>query len=155
MVSGSVVRRSRCKPGSMRRVRPLVGGMALTLRYSSKCRLRPLSVYSIVFCKTRVKLERRLRHPITSHHRNVERKGGIMRFYEGDHAYEVEPIRDPSTQLRIGWRYKVYRIRPDDQLLQSGEAPTQEEAESAGRKALGRVSKAERKGENPEDERAA
>ena len=59
-----------------------------------------------------------------------------MRFYEGDHAYEIEPVRDPATQLRTGWRYNVYRIRPDHQLLRSGEVPTQQEAESAGRKAL-------------------
>lgn len=59
-----------------------------------------------------------------------------MRFYEDDHAYEIEPVRDPATQLCTGWRYNVYRIRPDHQLLRSGEAPTQQEAESAGRKVL-------------------
>ena len=59
-----------------------------------------------------------------------------MRFYEDDHAYEIEPVRDPATQLCTGWRYNVYRIRPDHQLLRSGKAPTQQEAESAGRKAL-------------------
>jgi hypothetical protein len=63
-------------------------------------------------------------------------KDGIMRFYEGDHAYEIEPVRDPATQLCKGWRYNVYRIRPDHQLLRSGEVPTQQEAESAGKKAL-------------------
>lgn len=66
-----------------------------------------------------------------------------MRFYEDDHAYEVEPVRDPATQLCTGWRYNVYRIRPDDKLLRSGEAPTQQEAEIAGRKALGSVLKQE------------
>ena len=59
-----------------------------------------------------------------------------MRFYEDDHAYEVEPVRDPATQLCTGWRYNVYRIRPDDKLLSSGEASTKQEAEVAGRKAL-------------------
>ena len=62
-----------------------------------------------------------------------------MRFYEDDHAYEIEPVRDPATQLRTGWRYNVYRIRPDQKLLRSGEAPTQKEAEIAGRKALASV----------------
>ena len=62
-----------------------------------------------------------------------------MRFYEGDHAYEIEPVRDPATQLCTGWRYNVYRIRPEHKLLGSGEAPTQEEAEIAGRKALASV----------------
>lgn len=66
-----------------------------------------------------------------------------MRFYEDDHAYEVEPIRDPATQLCTGWRYKVYRIRPDDKLLTSGEAPTQQEAINAGRKALASLLKQE------------
>lgn len=27
-----------------------------------------------------------------------------MRFYEGDHAYEVERVLDPATQLYTGWR---------------------------------------------------
>jgi hypothetical protein len=70
-------------------------------------------------------------------------KDGIMRFYEGDHAYEIEPVRDPATQLCKGWRYNVYRIRPDHQLLRSGEAPTQQEAESAGRKALASLTRRE------------
>lgn len=48
-----------------------------------------------------------------------------MRFYEDDHAYEIDPVRDPATQLYIGWRYNIYRIRPDQKLLRSGEAPTQ------------------------------
>jgi hypothetical protein len=63
-------------------------------------------------------------------------KDGIMRFYEDDHAYEIEPVRDPATQLCTGWRYNVYRIRPDHKLLRCGEASTKEEAEVAGRKAL-------------------
>jgi hypothetical protein len=62
-----------------------------------------------------------------------------MRFYEGDHAYEVERVLDPATQLYTGWRYKVYRVRPGHELLRSGEAPTQEEAQEAGRKALAAV----------------
>ena len=59
-----------------------------------------------------------------------------MRIYEGDHAYEIERILDPTTQLYKGWRYNVYRVRPTQQLLRSGEADTQEDAELAGRKAL-------------------
>ena len=62
-----------------------------------------------------------------------------MRFYEGDHAYEVERVLDPATQLYTGWRYKVYRVRPSHELLRSGEAPTQEEAEEAGKQALAAV----------------
>jgi hypothetical protein len=59
-----------------------------------------------------------------------------MRFYEGDHAYEVERVLDPATQLYTGWRFKIYRVRPSHELLRSGEASTQEEAEDAGKKAL-------------------
>jgi len=62
-----------------------------------------------------------------------------MRFYEGDYAYEVEPIRDAATQLQTGWRYNIYRIRPDQQLLRSGTAQTQQEAEKAGRTELASV----------------
>lgn len=68
-----------------------------------------------------------------------------MRFYEGDHAYEVERVLDPATQLFTGWRYKIYRVRPNHELLRSGEAPTREEAERAGRKALDALIKAEGK----------
>jgi len=68
-----------------------------------------------------------------------------MRFYEGDHAYEIERVLDPATQVQAGWRYNIYRIRPAQELLRSGEASTQEEAEKAGRKALGKVIRTERK----------
>jgi hypothetical protein len=64
-----------------------------------------------------------------------------MRVYEDDYAYEIEPIRDPATQLSIGWRYNVYRIRPDHKLLRSGQVSTQQEAETAGRKVLASVRK--------------
>ena len=78
-----------------------------------------------------------------------------MRFYEGDHAYEVERVLDPTTQLFMGWRYKIYRVRPNHELLRSGEAPTQEEAERAGRKALDAVVTAESKGKAGPRGRAA
>ena len=58
-----------------------------------------------------------------------------MRFYQEDYAYEVEKVRDPATQLYSGWRYKVYRVRPVEELLRSGNAPTREDAERTGRKA--------------------
>ena len=68
-----------------------------------------------------------------------------MRIYEGDHAYEIERVLDPATQLYKGWRYNVYRVRPTQQLLRSGEAETQEGAELAGRKALTEIVNADRK----------
>ena len=68
-----------------------------------------------------------------------------MRIYEGDHAYEIERVLDPATQLFKAWRYNVYRVRPTQQLLRSGEAETQEEAELAGQRALTEVANADRK----------
>jgi len=62
-----------------------------------------------------------------------------MRIYEGDYAYEIEQILDRETQLRSGWRYKIYRVRPGDQLLRSGEAATREAAEEAGKQVLAEV----------------
>ena len=69
-----------------------------------------------------------------------------MRFYEGNYAYEVERVLDPATQVYSGWRFNIYRVRPSHELLRSGEASTQEEAEKTGRKALGKVIRTERKG---------
>jgi len=66
-----------------------------------------------------------------------------MRIYEGDHAYEIEQIIHPETQVRSGWRYKVYRVRPVEQLLRSGEAATREAAEEAGKEALAEMLKSE------------
>jgi hypothetical protein len=76
-----------------------------------------------------------------------------MRIYEGDHAYEIERVLDPKTQLYKGWRYNVYRVRPTQQLLRSGAAETQEDAELAGRKALAEVVNADSK--NAKDRPAA
>jgi hypothetical protein len=76
-----------------------------------------------------------------------------MRIYEGDHAYEIERVLEPTTQLYKGWRYNVYRVRPTQQLLRSGEAETQEDAELAGRKALAEVVNADSK--NAKDRPAA
>ena len=73
-----------------------------------------------------------------------------MRFYEGNYAYEVERVLDPATQVYSGWRFNIYRVRPSHELLRSGEASTQEEAEKAGRKALGKVIRTELKGSEGE-----
>jgi hypothetical protein len=72
----------------------------------------------------------------------------FMRIYEGDYAYEIEQILDPETQLRTGWRYKIYRVRPGDQLLRSGEVSSREEAEEAGKQLLAEVLRA-KPGMNP------
>jgi len=65
-----------------------------------------------------------------------------MRFYEGDYAYELERVRDHATQLFTGWRYNVYRIRPDQKIIRSGEASTQEEAAAAAQKTLHTLTRA-------------
>ena len=59
-----------------------------------------------------------------------------MRIYEGDYAYEVEQVLDPATLIRAGWKYNVYRVRPVNQLLNSGIAGSREEAELQGRRAV-------------------
>jgi hypothetical protein len=65
-----------------------------------------------------------------------------MRYHEGDYAYEIEPVRNTATQLFSGWRYNVYRTRPDE-LVDSGQAATQEEAERSGRRMLASIIRAE------------
>ena len=59
-----------------------------------------------------------------------------MRIHEGNYAYEVERVIDPATQVHTSWRYNIYRIKPVDQLVESGEAPTREAAELAGKQAV-------------------
>jgi hypothetical protein len=68
-----------------------------------------------------------------------------MRIYEGSFAYEIEPALDPGTQISKGWRFNIYRVRPQDQLLRSETAATREEAERAGKQALAEVMKAEQR----------
>lgn len=77
-----------------------------------------------------------------------------MRIYENNFAYEVEQVIDRATQLPIGWRYNVYRVRPQDQILRSGDAATKERAEKRGRKALAEVIKADREGKSTGSRRA-
>jgi hypothetical protein len=59
-----------------------------------------------------------------------------VRIHEGDYAYEVERVLDPATQVQVAWRYNIYRVRPTDQLANSGEAESREAAEQAGKEAL-------------------
>jgi hypothetical protein len=78
-----------------------------------------------------------------------------MRIYEDDYAYEIERVLDPLTEILKGWRYKVYRVRPRDEMLQSGEVGSKEAAELAGRRALEEIKKAEQKGQDWRKKRAA
>lgn len=70
-----------------------------------------------------------------------------MRVYEDDYAYEVEPVIDSSTQICQAWRYNVYRIRPAEQLLNSGQVATREEAEKTGKIVLKQLEERARAGE--------
>ena len=78
-----------------------------------------------------------------------------MRFYEGDYANEIEQVRDNATQLFTGWRYNLYRIRPDQKIIRSGEASSQEEAASAAQKALHSMTRAAEQPEKTTRSRAA
>ena len=62
-----------------------------------------------------------------------------MRIHEGNFAYDLEQLRDPSTQLLRQWKYTIYRLRPVDERVASGEADTKEEAEKKARVALTRI----------------
>ncbi len=78
-----------------------------------------------------------------------------MRIYEGDYAYEIERRLDPATQVSSGWRYNVYRVRPRDELLRSGEAATKEEAEEKGKRLLVEVAEEEQRASGAQKKPAA
>ena len=78
-----------------------------------------------------------------------------MRIYEGNYGYEIEQVLDPATQVPVGWRYNIYRVRPQDQLLRSGMAATREEAQEAGKRMLAEVVKKERRAESTRNKPAA
>jgi hypothetical protein len=62
-----------------------------------------------------------------------------MRIHEGDLAYDLEQPIDPLTQLRSKWRYTLYRVKPAEEKLGGGEAPTRTEAEKKAKAALARL----------------
>jgi hypothetical protein len=78
-----------------------------------------------------------------------------MRIYEGDYAYEIEQVLDPATQVSLGWRYNIYRVRPRDELLRSGQAATREEAEESGKRMLAEVVRKKRRAESTRNKPAA
>jgi len=59
-----------------------------------------------------------------------------MRFHEGEFAYDIEPQRDPSTQLLSAWRFTIYRLRPVETVVTRGEGRTREQAEEQARKMI-------------------
>lgn len=62
-----------------------------------------------------------------------------MRIYENNFAYELETVVDPATQVKVAWRYNIYRVRPHDQKLSSGEAPNLESAEKLAKKEIAKL----------------
>lgn len=62
-----------------------------------------------------------------------------MRIHDGDFAYDLEQPVDPVTQLRSKWRFTLYKVRPAEHKLSSGEAETREEAEKKARAALAKI----------------
>lgn len=62
-----------------------------------------------------------------------------MRIHEGNFAYDLEQLRDPSTQLPLQWKYTIYRLRPVDERVASGEAETRDEAEKKAKATLARI----------------
>jgi hypothetical protein len=72
-----------------------------------------------------------------------------MRIYEGNYAYEIEQVLDPATKVGSGWRYNIYRVRPRDELLRSGQAETKDSAEQAGKRALAEMLRAEEPHHSP------
>ena len=78
-----------------------------------------------------------------------------MRIYEGDYAYEIEPVLDSATKVLRAWRYNIYRVRPLDELLRSGEAATKEAAQEAGKRTLAEVVRKERRRESARTKPAA
>jgi hypothetical protein len=67
----------------------------------------------------------------------------FMRIYEDDFAYEIERVLEPATQVFKGWRYILYKIRPLEQRLSSGEAATQDKAEKVAKAELKKLQAAD------------
>jgi hypothetical protein len=70
--------------------------------------------------------------------------GTVMRIHEGNFAYDIELPRDPQTQLALNWRFTVYRLRPAEQVVSKGEAPTRTEAEKKAKGVVTRLNAKER-----------
>jgi hypothetical protein len=67
-----------------------------------------------------------------------------MRIHEGNFAYDLEQVRDPLTQVLQQWKYTIYRLRPMEERVASGEATDRAEAEKKAKAALARLAGEER-----------
>ncbi len=62
-----------------------------------------------------------------------------MRIHEGTYAYDLEQLRDPQTQLPVNWKFTVYRLRPVEKIMCTGEAESREDAENKARSAIAKL----------------
>ena len=62
-----------------------------------------------------------------------------MRIHEGKYAYDLEQVRDPQTQLPLNWKFTVYRLRPVEKIMCTGEADNREDAEGKARSAIAKL----------------
>ena len=63
--------------------------------------------------------------------------------YKDDYAYDIEQLRDPLTQLAAHWKFTIYKLRPVDQAVSSGEAESREDAEKKAKKAIVKLAEQE------------
>ncbi len=69
-----------------------------------------------------------------------------MRIHDkGDYAYDLEQPIDPTTQLRSGWTYRVFRVRPTEQMIDKGQAETRDEAEKLAKRVISRTLQREKR----------
>ena len=64
--------------------------------------------------------------------------------HEANFAYDLELPRDPQTQLALGWKFTVYRLRPIEEIVARGEAETRAEAERKAKTTITRLIHRER-----------
>lgn len=62
-----------------------------------------------------------------------------MRIHEGNYAYDLEQVVDPLTQLRTNWKYTIFKVKPAEQVLESGEAETRPAAEKKAKALLTKI----------------
>ncbi len=69
-----------------------------------------------------------------------------MRIHDkGDYAYDLEQSTDPATQLRTGWNFYIFRLRPIEQVVDRGEAKSREEAEKLAKRVITRMVQKDKK----------
>jgi hypothetical protein len=64
--------------------------------------------------------------------------------YKDDYAYDFEQLRDPLTQLAVNWKFTVFKLRPVEKAVSSGEADSREAAEKKAKRAISKLAEATR-----------